>query len=411
MRLDIRGADLVTPQEIFERGSLKIRDGRIVEAGPSGASGAGPFLDGAGLTAFPGLINAHEHLLGTWSPRAGRGPYRNVYDWLAEYHPHPVRQEKLRVPDPLVFGLGGYRNLLAGVTTVVDHDRRRDPSQHARVPVRAFTDFGREWVLRSVTDPARYPPWGRGIAEELREAAGLRPFIIHAAEGLDPESAAEVDRLIEMGALGPNTILVHAIGLDAEDLQAVARAGATVVWCPESNHFLYGETADVKILRDTGVRVCLGTDSSSTGSAHLLEELKVARKTWTARYGRPLDPSALVAMVTSEPAAALGRAGAWGTLAPGAEADVLLVDVPGPDPHARLLDAEPRDVDLLLLGGVPVFGSARREALFRESGTAFTAVSVGGREKFAAGDLPGLLREIRAILGFEKKFHFLPEGL
>jgi len=413
MRLLIRGADLVTPREAVERGSLAI-DGAVVVGAGSSPRLAAPdrTLDAGGLTAFPGLVNAHDHLFGTWSPRAGNGPYRNVYEWLAEYLPHPVRQERLRVPDALVAGLGGFRNLLAGTTTAVDHDRRRPDELFRLVPVRVIRDFGREWVLRSVTRPDRFPPWGRGIAEEMREGGEGRPFIIHAAEGLDEESAGEIAALDALGGLRRNSVIVHAIALRAEGVARIARAGAKVVWCPASNFFLYGATADVRALLEAGVEVCLGTDSTSTGSAHMLDELRVARDAYAAAAGRPLDPSKLVAMATSAAAAVIGKSGSLGVLAPGAAADVLLVDTAGADPFDRLAETRPGNVDLLLLEGRPLVGSLRHEAMFRESGAPFSRIRIGGgSEKLVTGDLPGLLRDIRGILGFEKSFPFLPAGL
>jgi hypothetical protein len=322
-----------------------------------------------------------------------------------------VRRERLRVPDPLIFRLGAYRNLLAGVATVVDHDRRRDEALYRSAPLRVFRDYGREWVLRSVTRPAEYPPWGCGIAEELREGGGDRPFIIHAAEGLDEESEGEIAALEALGGLGRRTVLIHAIALRPDGIGRIARAGAKVVWCPASNEFLYGATAEVKALLDAGVLVCLGTDSTVTGSPHLLAELKVAREAYARLFGAPIDPARLVRMVTTDAAEAHGRAGEWGVLAPGASADVLLLRRGGPDPHGRLIDAEPGDIDLLLVEGVPVLGDPRHEALFREAGGSYARIRTSEGEKLAAGDLPGLLREIRAILGYEKPFHFLPEGL
>ena len=57
----------------------------------------------------------------------------------------------------------------------------------------------------------------------------------------------------------------------------VAEVGASVIWCPSSNHFLYNATADPRSLRERGITVGLGTDSPISGGAHMLAELRSAR--------------------------------------------------------------------------------------------------------------------------------------
>ncbi len=408
--LVIRGADLVTPSDVIGRGRLAIAGGRIREAGAGDGTGdeAARVVDAEGLTAFPGLINAHDHLVGTWSPKAGNGPYRNVYEWLADYDRHEVRLERMKLDDRLPIRLGAFKNLLGGAATVLDHFQRLDDGVYENLPLRVERGFAREWVWRSVLYPDRYPPWGRGVKEEMAASGGEAPFVIHLSEGRDEECAGELRALDGAGGLKENTVLVHGLGFTDRDMDRIAEAGAKVVWCPRSNHFLYGETTDVLGLRKRGVPVALGTDSSVTGSAHLLEELRYARKTHLEKYGLDLPPRDLVAMVTSAPASLLMAETRLGALKPLFEADVLLVEGGASDPYERLLQAEPGGVDLLLVGGVPAFGAPRHEALFQDAGRPWTRVSVGGRDKLLTGDLPGEIREIRKKLGYEKRFPFLP---
>src|ERR1700761_8449528 len=81
-------------------------------------------LDFPDADVRPGLINAHDHLHRNHYGRLGRPPYRNAYDWarniqancgrhIAERHSRPRREALLA---------GAWKNLFAGVTTVVHHD-------------------------------------------------------------------------------------------------------------------------------------------------------------------------------------------------------------------------------------------------------------------------------------------------
>ena len=88
------------------------------------------------------------------------------------------------------------------------------------------------------------------------------PWIIHAAEGVDAEAAAEFDRLEALGCVGSNTLLVHGVALDEARRARLAAAGAGLIWCPSSNLRLFGATAAVADLVRCG-RVALGSDSDS----------------------------------------------------------------------------------------------------------------------------------------------------
>lgn len=405
--LRLRGGHIWFGTGQTEKTDLIIRDG-IVASAAVPESGDTVHIDAGGHLVYPGLINAHDHLVGTWSPKAGDTGYENVYQWLDEYNDGPIRQERKGAPADLVIRLGAYRNILSGVTTVVDHYLRTDGSEYAGMPLRVIFDFGREWVLRSHTDPAAFPPWGKGISAELEQTGGEVPFIIHLAEGLDEEARGELTRLSNMGALRHNTVIVHGVALTHGDIEKIAAAGAKVIWCPNSNHYLYGETADIRALLDAGVTVALGTDSTVTGSGYLLEEMRYARKAYLEKYARDLPPSAIADMVTGRAADALMLAGKAGTLTPGAWGDVLLVEDTATDPAEVLLSTEPRHIDLVLVGGVPVVGSTRHEALFEALQPDHCRASVQGREKLVAGDVHATLTGLRQAVGSDKHFHFLP---
>jgi cytosine/adenosine deaminase-related metal-dependent hydrolase len=394
--------------------SLIIEGGRITEiTGDADTLGKTPDLAFSfeGRTAFPGLINIHDHLVGTWYPKAGEGIFKNVYEWLAYYEKHPVRLERMGIPDVEIVALGGYRNLVSGVTTVMDHYFRLPPATYDGSPIRVITEFGREWVLRSHTHPAQWKSWGEGIETELAEAKGKTPFVIHIGEGTDDEVAGELGTLRTLGGLGPETILVHCVSFTEADIDAVKEAGAHMVWCPASNHFLYGETMDVAQALEKGVNISLGTDSTVTGSIHLLREMAYARKAYLERHSADIPPRRIVEMVTSNPARALGLKDQIGSIEKGKAADIVIVEDGGADPYETLLSVDPAGLDLVIHRGTPAYGLPRYRPLFEALTPSFTEVELWGQPRLVVGDPKALVRDIFDRLGYEKDLAFFPIAL
>jgi cytosine/adenosine deaminase-related metal-dependent hydrolase len=217
-------------------------------------------LDLAGLQILPGLINAHDHLQFSLFPRLGNGPYANAGEWARDiYHPDkdPVMRH-LKVPKGLRLIWGGLRNLVSGVTTVSHHDAY-DPVFDADFPVRVVKQYG--W--------AHSLEFGKDIRASYDATPEGAPFLIHLGEGTDRCAGEEIFRLNELGALGPKTVLVHAVGLTPGGWELVRKAGASVIWCPRSNLFTLGRT----LQPEPGVPLALGTDSSITTEGDLLDEL------------------------------------------------------------------------------------------------------------------------------------------
>ena len=413
---NLSGATVVTPTEVLLDTALTVADGQIVQLGAS----AGPSTDLRGHLAFPALINAHDHLGGTWWPRVGPSrPYPSVYPWLDELHASPVRAERNLNTIADIYELGVYRCLVAGAATVADHLWRiADPEFYQRFPIEVLYEYGRTWTVREPT------AWGEGIAPEYEQAVRTgQPYIIHLAEGLDPETAQEMDVLLDAGALGRNTLIVHGIGLRPSDIQAMAAVGASLCWCPGSNLYLYEQTADLGLLTHAGLNVTLGTDSSLSGEFNLLEELRTARRHLADRVdqlwldGRSIEQW-LVEAVTTRAAHALMRQECCGRIAPGYQADLLILRDRGQDPYATLIEARMADIALLCRAGVPVYGDPRFEPLFQAHTPHYTQVdlcpttsnptAVPPQAKLVAGDPVALIRRLSHTVGRPLDFPFLP---
>jgi cytosine/adenosine deaminase-related metal-dependent hydrolase len=178
-------------------------------------------------------------------------------------------------------------------------------------------------------------------------------FYLHPADGQadNQRSRNEFGRLVEdYQGLTPATVLIHGTALTRQQLGQVRDAGAKLVWSPQSNLRLYGQTTPVADALQLGVLVGLGADWLPSGSTSLLAELKVAART-LARQGHPLAPRQLVKMVTSTAAQIAGLADQLGTLEPGRPADLLVVERRRQDPYASVVAADPSWVQLVMVDG------------------------------------------------------------
>ncbi len=320
-----------------QRGDLRLRWGRIAAAGPSLRPRRGErTVDAAGLLALPGLINAHDHLGLDLLPRLGTPPYSNFYQWArAIYHPQasPIREIQA-VPGVDRLRFGAYRNLLAGVTTVMHHDPYHLTFRWA-FPLRVFAPYGWAHSLGYGGDVVR------AFRRNRRDL-----FFLHAAEGTDAAASAEIDQLQALGLLGARTVLIHAIALQPAQQDLLALTQTKIVWCPTSNLWLYGATAPIDALRGQ-VEIVLGTDSTLSGPAFLLDELRTAQATGLA------SPAELLNMVTDGAARLLGLSDGRGTLIPGGLADLVLLPDTGRPAGEVLLSAQPKDLVLVLIAGRP----------------------------------------------------------
>jgi putative selenium metabolism protein SsnA len=160
-------------------------------------------------------------------------------------------------------------------------------------------------------------------------------FHIHGAEGIEDveDSLAKsglrvMHRLNRAGILGPQTIVAHAVHVDESEMDLLAETETWVTHQPRSNMNNAVGFSPVETMVERGVKVALGNDGFSN---NMFAEMK------TAYLGHKLvqrDPQAmpadLVFALAYEANADLARL-FWpdqklGLLAPGAEADLILVD-------------------------------------------------------------------------------------
>jgi cytosine/adenosine deaminase-related metal-dependent hydrolase len=298
--------------------SIAVENGCVVES-------RGHFdviIDRPGADVLPGLVNSHDHLHRNHYGRLGRPTYPNAYRWADDIQRrHRRRIARLRrVPRRDALLAGAWKNLFAGVTTVVHHDRWEP-------------DFDRDFPIRvariACADSIGRTPDVEGPATSA--------FCIHVAEGVDDIAASEVPALDHRGLLNSNLVAVHGVGIDRCGIAQFRRAGAALVWCPTSNHFLFGRSAPEALL-DGGTDVLLGSDSRLTAAGDLLDELAAARSSCL------VDDERLADSVGRTATRRLGLPAP--SLEPGSRADLILLDRP-------LMEARAKDVALTVVAGIP----------------------------------------------------------
>lgn len=321
---------------------------------------------------YPGLIDLHSHLgyntMPLWADPGQTKPYLHHDSWPGE----PTYRSELSWPAWTLAefapeSLLAYVQVraLAGGTTSIQGWPNSSRSA-SNVLVRNVDDD----QVGPLRDPVRVSALTMKSADLRVRATNLsdgRIFIYHCAEG-QPGSIVtrEFDELDATGCLQRGLVATHTCALDSTHYQrwraAVAppagSTAGTVVWSPFSNLWLYGMTTDVPAARASGLEICLGTDWGPSGTRNLLGELKVARN-HSDTNGWNLTDHDLVRMVTSAPGDALTRA--WktpiGRLERGALADVVVLDSRTDDPWANLVGARERDIQLVVVGGKPRWGT------------------------------------------------------
>lgn len=367
-----------TPRDVH------VARGRVVARAPAQS----PRLALEGAWLLPALVNAHDHLGLSSYPAVGTPPYANLYEWTAAVEGSKgdstlVAAAAVPLHDRLL--LGGLRNLLAGVSAVVQHDPvhplllspwrfranvRRHHGFWPRLgfPVRVATN------VRQAHSLGYEPALAAGSL-----TSGLR-LTLHAAEGRDARAGAEIETLAARGLLGPNTVLVHATAASTADIARLARSNTAVVWCPQSNLHLYGITAPVTDLHAQGVRLALGSDSGLSGVRDALSNLAAARGCGV------FDDSRLLDLATRQGAAVFGLP-AGGTCV-GDAADLVVVD-----DLAKLLTGDRRAIQLVIVAGRALYG---RGDWLGALGVPTQALEVDGVTRALHADLARLLREILA---------------
>jgi cytosine/adenosine deaminase-related metal-dependent hydrolase/ubiquinone/menaquinone biosynthesis C-methylase UbiE len=389
--LQLTNARISTGPTTWRDGAVLIDDGRIAAIGDD-ADAIAQTLDLHAYMLLPGLINAHEHLEFGLFPKLGRPAgapsYRNSTEWAEEIHQvhSGIINRYRQIPKKTHLWWGAIRNLLCGVTTICHHNPLHDDLTRSDFPIRVLSRFG--WTHSLAFD--------RDVKGTFQRTPKEHPFILHACEGMDEESRNEVSRLDQMQMLLERTVIVHGLACTASEISLINRRGASLVVCPTSNCFLFGEALSRELLTSVE-RLALGSDSPITAAGDLLDEVDYLY----AQAG--LNPDLIYSMVTSSPAKIFHLEDCQGRIAESGVADLIAIHGRYDTPARAISELTVGDVELVLLAGrVQMASPCIYARLPYDLRCGMEHIEVAGHQRWIRAPLQALFESAKNVLGQQK---------
>jgi guanine deaminase len=369
-----RGAGDAESYRYIDDGIVSVKEGRTVAVGPASEllSGlpAGTAVDHhPGRLILPGFIDPHIHYPQT-QVIASYGA--QLLEWLEKYT--FVEEQKFADPAHAARNAEFFLDELArnGTTTAVAYcsahpasaealfsasarrgvgmiagtaimNRNGPPGllEPARDAIAASRDLIRRWHGNGRQRYAVTPRFAiTSTGEQLAAAGALLeefPTVLmqtHLDENHDeiatvkrlfPEDASYTAVYDRFGLLGPRSLMGHCIHLDETEIALMRDTKSVAVFCPTSNLFIGSGLFNYQKLAEAGVRIALATDVGGGTSYSMLRTAAEAYKVLQLQ-GQNLPALAAFDLMTRANAAALGLDGEIGTIAPGAFADLVVLD-------------------------------------------------------------------------------------
>ncbi len=365
--------------KVIDEGYILIEDNRILEVGVQKEhtqelkSTVDEIIDAEGMIVMPGLINAHSHLFQTFTRSFADD--KLLYPWLKE-EIWPFASAMEWDDFRLTSWLGCLENIKNGATSVIDQHYVHTFENSSDQVLLAMKETGIRGVLCRTFSNYNYTPLLQEEDETILHSLDRLTMTYHQSENgrlqisvgpINPwgctvelyqktydyarnhglkyqihtaETTNVVDKCLEMyglrnvhffqdlGILGEDTQLAHAIWLDDEELHMVAQSNTSVIHCPVANMYLADGIARIPEMRKRNISVALGTDGPGSNNAQdMMEVLKTAAILHKVNTLDPrvLSPEDVLQMATVEGAKMLGRHDI-GRLMPGYVADIIFVD-------------------------------------------------------------------------------------
>jgi 5-methylthioadenosine/S-adenosylhomocysteine deaminase len=410
-RLLLRGGQVLTVDpELGDlpTGDVLIDGDRIAEVAPQVDTDA-EVVDASGKIVIPGFVDTHRH---TWEAAIrGCAPNATLDDYFVEvldtfaplYRPEDVYASNLA---------GALECINAGITTLVDWSHINNTPEHPDAAIRGLQEAGIRaqyaygsantsladyWFESTITIPAddvkrvrdTYFSSGDGLLtmalatrgpgfckdEVVRAEWGMArelgiPITVHVGMGRLAGRFGMIKQLSGLDLLGPDTTYIHCCYFSDEEWQLVADSRGTISIAPQVEVQMgHGWPPIMKSL-DYGLRPSLSIDVVTTVPGDMFTQMRCAfgcerarinAVTWEADVGAPenmLTARQMLEMATRNGAHVVGLEDRIGSLTPGKQADVVVIDAgalnvaPVIDPVAAVtLCADVSNVDTVIVGG------------------------------------------------------------
>jgi cytosine/adenosine deaminase-related metal-dependent hydrolase len=409
-RVLLRGGQVLTvdPELGNLRGDVLIEGDTIARVAPSIDADA-EVIDASGMIVIPGFIDSHRH---TWEAAIrGSAPNATLDDYFVEildtfaplYRPEDVYHSNLA---------GALECINAGITTLVDWSHINNTPDHPDAAIQGLKESGIRaqyaygsantsladyWFESKIAIPGddvrrirdtyfasdgglltmALATRGPGFCKDevVRSEWGLArelgiPITVHVGMGRLAGRFGMIKQLHDLGLLAGDTTFVHCCYNSDEEWQLLADAGATVSvaaqvemqmghgWPPVAKSISYGLRPSLSIDVVTTVPGDMFTEMRCTFAC---ERAKVNAVAWAANEEVPpeiLKAHQLLEIATANGAHVAGVEDRTGSLTPGKQADVVLIDAgalnvaPVIDPVAAVtLSADVSNVDTVMVAG------------------------------------------------------------
>lgn len=385
----------VDPEDrVLEDTSIVVEGSRIEEIGPSDDIAAqyperqfDRVVDGRNTLLLPGLVDSHFHL----SEHLSRGLFPDnlatrpwVFNWAKPYYAAVDEEaevwsirlaclEMIKTGTTCFLDMGSQNDAGVTVETAAETGMRGITGRHAAdvVPDEIPPYWSEEMVDHHFFDDAdealaaleesvdrwnnyadgRIRCWAniegkepcspelhRGACE-LAEELGVGTTY-HIASSIEEAEGSErkhgswpVERLADIGALGPNVVLAHVVAAKDHEVELLAEHGTTVAFCPGTSFKLSKGAANIgkyPEMMEAGVDVVLGCDgNSAAGSADMFKQMYIAAGLFKdARMNPELVPATkAIRMATIDGARALLWDDEIGSVEVGKRADLIMLDL------------------------------------------------------------------------------------
>jgi cytosine/adenosine deaminase-related metal-dependent hydrolase len=367
-------------------------------------------VDCTGRIVVPGFVDTHRH---TWEAAIRNcAPNATLDDYFVEvldtfaplYRPEDVYASNVA---------GSLECLNAGITTLVDWSHINNTPEHPDAGIQGLKETGiraqyaygsantsleKYWYFSAEAIPAddvrrvretyfssddglltmalatRGPGFTQdqvvqaewGMAREL----GI-PVTVHVGMGRLAGRYAMVEQLDRLGLLGPDTTFIHCCYFSEHEWQRVKDTGGTISIAPQVELQMGHGWPPVNKARQFGLRPSLSIDVVTTVPGDMFTQIRAAFGAERARVnaltwesGDPTPETMLTArdmltMATLDGAHVAGLEDRTGSLTPGKQADVVVIDANGigvapvHDPVAAVtLSADVSNVEHVIVGGV-----------------------------------------------------------
>jgi 5-methylthioadenosine/S-adenosylhomocysteine deaminase len=389
-------------------GDVLIEDDTIVGVEPSIDADA-EVIDVAGRIVIPGFVDTHRH---TWEAAIrGCAPNATLDDYFVEildtfapvYRPEDVYASNLA---------GALECVNAGITTLVDWSHINNTPEHPDAAIRGLQEAGiraqyaygsantslsdywfeskiampgddvrrvRELYFSSDSGLLTMALATRGpgfcvddvVRAEWRLARDLDiPITVHVAMGRLAGRFGMIKQLDALNLLGSDTTYVHCCYFSEEEWRLVADSGGTVSIAPQVELQMGHGWPPVMKAIEYGLRPSLSIDVVTTVPGDMFTQMRAAfgadrarvnAECWQADTPVPdtmLTARQMLEMATLGGAHVAGLESRTGSLTPGKQADVVVIDAtsinvsPLIDPVAAVtLSADVSNVETVIIGG------------------------------------------------------------